>query len=203
MAVDKPGPPGGDAERLRMQERRQRAVHLKTVAGMNWSAIARELGYYDATHVRRDVEGELKRQTAQVQKGLEVFVHQQDIRYDYMRQRVMSILLADHPLIQNGKIVKDDQGRPVKDAGPTLAALQTMLRIEKQWAELHGTEASKKLEIALETRTDLESNLVAEAVLAAAEALQLEPAQRMRALEAAAARLDIVDAEVVSEDPPE
>jgi hypothetical protein len=112
-------------------------------------------------------------------------------------------MLSDHPLIQNGKVVKDDQGRPVKDAGPKLAALQTMLRIEKQWAELHGTEASKKLEIALETRTDLESNLVAEAVLAAAEALGLEPAQRMRALEAAAARLDIVDAEVVSEDPPE
>jgi len=203
MAYNKPGPAGDDAERARAQERRQRAIHLKVVAGMNWTAIARELGYYDGTHARRDIEGELKRQTAQVTRGLELLVHQQDIRYDYMRQQTMSIMLSDHPLIQNGKIVKDDQGRPVKDVGPRLAALQTMLRIEKQWAELHGTEASKKLEIALETRTDLESNLVAEAVLAAAEALGLEPAQRMRALEAAAARLDIVDAEVVSEDPPE
>jgi hypothetical protein len=36
--------------------------------------------------------------------------------------------------------------------------------------------------------------------LAAAEALGLEPAQRMLALEAAAARLEVVDGEVISDE---
>jgi hypothetical protein len=102
-------------------------------------------------------------------------------------------------MVQNGVIVKDDQGRPLKDAGPVLAAISTWLRIEKQWSETHGTDASKKLEIALEKRTDLEANLISEAVMAGIEALGLEPAQRMLALEAAAARLEIVDGEVVED----
>jgi hypothetical protein len=123
-----------------------------------------------------------------------------DMRFDAMRKRVHGILAADHPVVQNGVIIRDDQGRPLKDAGPTLAAINTWLSIEKSWSATHGTDASKKLEIALTARADLEANLVSEAILAAAEALGLEPAQRMLALEAAAARLEVVDGEVISDE---
>jgi hypothetical protein len=118
------------------------------------------------------------------------------MRYDAMRKRVHGVLAADHPLVQNGVIIRDDQGRPLKDAGPVLAAMNTWLSIEKSWSATHGTDASKKLEIALEKRSDLEANLISEAVMAGIEALGLEPARvspMMLALEAAAARLEIVD----------
>jgi hypothetical protein len=195
------GAPQDEGDEAAIERRREQAIHLKHVAGMTWTQIARQLGYYDASHARRDVIAALKKAQAGVQKGLEDMVQAQDIRLDAMRQRTYAIMVTPHYLVQNGKIVTtlDEEGNEVKvrDHGPALQALAMLLKIEERWSNLHGTDASKKLEIALERRTDLESNLVTEAILAAAEALTLPPDQRMRMLEAAAARLEVVDADVV------
>lgn len=191
------GAPQDDADRAAIERRREQAIHLKHVVGMTWAQIAERLGYYSAGHAQQDVQAALKRAQQGVTKGLEDMVQAQDIRLDAMRQRTYAIMVAPSFLVQNGKIVNDDDGNPVRDNGPALAALAMLLKIEERWSNLHGTDASKKLEIALEHRADLESNLVTEAILAAAEALALPPADRMRALEAAASRLEVVDAEVV------
>lgn len=191
----------GPDEQMRTMERRKQAAHLRVVVGLDWESVAKQVGYTNGTHASTDVNRYLKRLRSETNKELEGMVQQSDIRFDAMRRKAYMIMNSDHPLIQQGKIVRDADGVPVRDAGPVLAALNTLLNIEKQWMSLHGTEASKKLEIALEVRGDVESNLVAEAVLAASEALSLDPAQRMLALEAAAARLEVVDAEVISDEP--
>jgi hypothetical protein len=191
------GPPQNDGDHAAIEQRRQQAIHLKHVVGLNWSQVAQRLGYYDASHARRDVKVALDRALREQDRLLEQMVLKQDIRLDAMRQRAYAIMSADHPLVQGGKVVYGRNGKPLQDVGPVLAGLQMLLRIEERWSNLHGTDASKKLEIALEHRTDLESNLVSEAILAAAEALNLPPAQRLLALEAAASRLEVVDAEVV------
>jgi hypothetical protein len=188
------------SDELRLLERRRQAAHLKYVVGLTWDDVAKQLGYSSGAVVNSDVLKHLKAERNKTAKVLEDLVAQQDMRYDTLRRKAYAIMVADHPFVQGGKIVKDDEGRPLKDVGPQLAAMATLLRIESQWSDLHGTNASKKLEIALVERTDVESNLVAEAILAAADALQLPPEQRMRALEAAAARLEIVDAEVVEDE---
>jgi hypothetical protein len=192
-----PRPPDRDPERL---DRIKQAAHLKVVVGLTWDEVAKATGFSSAQTAQTAVDRHIKRLARETNKELESMVAQSDMRYDAMRKRVHAILVADHPMVQQGVIVRDDNGVPLKDAGPILAAIQSLLRIESQWAALHGIEASKKLEIALTARADVESNLVAEAVLAAVEALGLEPQQRMLALETAAARLEVVDAEVV-EDP--
>jgi len=192
-----PRDPEGDPERL---DRIKQAAHLKVVVGLTWDEVAKATGFNSPQAAQTAVDRHVKRLARQTNKELESLVAQSDMRYDAMRKRVHAILVADHPLVQQGVIVRDANGIPLKDAGPVLAAINSLLRIESQWAALHGTEASKKLEIALTARADVESNLVAEAVLAAVEALGLEPQQRMLALETAAARLEVVDAEVV-EDP--
>lgn len=194
--------PENEGDRAAMVRRREQAIHLKHVVGMSWQQIAERLGYYDGGHAARDVQAELKRAQREVTKGLEDLVQAQDIRLDAMRQRTYAIMVAPHYVVQNGSIVygpPDANGNtePLRDNGPPLAALAMLLKIEERWSNLHGTDASKKLEIALERRSDLESNLVTEAILAAAEALALPPADRMRALEAAASRLEVVDAEIV------
>jgi len=197
--------PGGsqmdDGDHAAIEQRRQQAIHLKHVVGLNWTQVAERLGYYDGSHARKDVKIALDRALREQDRLLEQMVLKQDIRLDAMRQRAYAIMSADHPLVQGGKIVHDRNGRPLRDVGPVLQALQMLLRIEERWANLHGTDASKKLEIALAHRTELESNLVSEAILAAAEVLDLPPDQRMLALEAAASRLDVVDAEVISSEP--
>jgi hypothetical protein len=186
-----------DPERLRIEQRRAKAIHLKTVVGLTWEQVAEQCGYNDKAHAFNDISRALKQQARANKKSLEELVEQQDIRLDAMRQRTYAIMVAPAYVIQGGKFVLDSDGNKVRDNGPALAALSTLLRIEERWSNLHGTDASKKLEIALERRTDVESNLVTEAILAAAEALTLPPADRMRMLEAAAARLEVVDAEIV------
>jgi hypothetical protein len=190
------------AEEARRADRRKQAIHLRVVVGLTWEQVAERLGYSDRSAAYNDVTRQLRRDQQEIRNGLEDLVQQQDIRLDAMRRRAYEILVAPHPLIHNGKIVHDDNGNPLQDSGPALQALLTLLKIEERWSNLHGTDASKKLEIALERRGDLESSIVTEAILAASEALQLPPNQRMKMLEAAAARLDVVDAEVV-EGPPE
>jgi hypothetical protein len=179
----------------------KQASHLKYVVGLTWDETAKAVGFSSAQVCQTTVDRHVKKLARETNKELEFLVQQSDMRYDYLRKRAHAIMVADHPMVQNGSVVKDDQGRPIKDAGPVLAAIQTLLRIEGGWSDLHGVNASKKLEIALTARADVESNLVAEAVLAAAEALGLEPQQRMMALEAAAARLEVIDGEVVDDEP--
>lgn len=184
-------------------EKIKQAAHLKYVVGLTWDETAKATDFPSAQTCQSLVARHMKKVARETEKELEPMIAQLDMRYDAMRKRIHSILAADHPVVQNGVIVRDDQGRPLKDAGPTLAALNTWLSIEKSWSATHGTDASKKLEIALEHRGELESNLVAEAVLAAVEALGLEPQQRMLALETAAARLEVVEGEVIEDDRPE
>jgi hypothetical protein len=191
-------PASGDGEVERL-DKIKKASHLRVVVGLTWDEVAKATGFNSPQAAQTAVDRHIKKLARETNKELESMVVQSDMRYDAMRKRVHAILVADHPLVQQGTVVRDADGIPLKDAGPVLAAIQSLLRIESQWAALHGIEASKKLEIALTARSDVESNLVAEAVLAAIEALGLEPAQRMLALETAAARLEVVDAEVVDE----
>lgn len=195
--------PTSDEDPITRLEKIKQAAHLKHVVGLTWDETAKATGFSSPQTCQTAVSRHMRKIAAETEKTLEPMIAALDMRYDAMRKRIHGILAADHPVVQNGVIIRDDQGRPLKDAGPTLAAINTWLNIEKSWSATHGTDASKKLEIALEHRSDLEANLVAEAVLAAAEALGLEPAQRMLALEAAAARLDVVDGEVIEDDRPE
>lgn len=188
--------PSDEVERL---DRIKQAAHLKTVVGLTWDEVAKATHFNSAQACQAAVDRHIKRLARETNKELESLVAQSDMRYDAMRKRVHAILVSDHPLVQQGVIVKDDQGRPLKDSGPVLAAINSLLRIEGQWSDLHGVNAGKKLEIALTARADVESNLVAEAVMAAVEALGLEPQQRMLALEAAADRLHVVDGEVIED----
>jgi hypothetical protein len=191
-----------DEDPITRLEKIKQAAHLKHVVGLTWEEAAKATGFNSPQACQISVSRHMKKVARETEKELEPMIAAIDMRYDSMRKRIHGILAADHPVVQNGVIIRDDQGRPLKDAGPVLAALNTWLSIEKSWSATHGTDASKKLEIALEKRSDLEANLISEAVMAGIQALGLEPAQRMIALEAAAARLEIVDAEVV-EDPGE
>jgi len=195
--------PSSEDDPITRHEKIKQAAHLKHVVGLTWEEAAKASGFSSPQTCQTAVSRHMKRVARDTEKELEPMIAAIDMRYDAMRKRVHAILAADHPLVQNGVIIRDDQGRPLKDAGPVLAALNTWLSIEKAWSATHGTDASKKLEIALEQRTELEANLAAEAVMAAVEALGLDPAQRMLALEAAANRVHVIDGEVIEDDRPE
>jgi hypothetical protein len=121
------------------------------------------------------------------------------MRLDGLRRQVFAVLARPHYVLHAGQVVKDDDGNPMRDDGPILAAVDRLLRIEERQAKIDGTDASEKLTIALDRRVDEETAVVVESILAGANAVDLEPAQRQRMLEAAGAHLRTLEGEVVGE----
>lgn len=174
-------------------------------SGLSWYQVAERVPYLDTegnpspAFACVDVSRALKRARREIVSGLEEMVQMADLRDDDLRLRLRTILQTKHYLVQGGKIVKDDNGEPIRDYGPVLAAIDRLHRLEERYAVRHGLNAPEKLNIALERRTDVEATVVTEAILAGFDAAELPADVRMRALEAAQSRLTTIEGEVVSE----
>lgn len=184
-----------------------KAIRLK-ISGLTWAQVGAQLHaeygmYRRASSAFNLVNWALKVAREEVNQSLEELRQVEDIRDDDLRRRLYSIMVSPHPLIQNGKIVKDDDGNPIQDHAPVLACIDRLNRVGDRYARRWGLEAPKDLNIALERRTDLEGSIVAEAILAGIDSAGLDPSVRMRALEAAQARLNTIEGEVVREGPGE
>lgn len=107
-------------------------------------------------------------------------------RLDDQRRTAHAVRGRPHYIVQSGKIIKDEQGRPLIDDGPVLAANEQLRKIDEREARLYGLDPKEPLEITLQARGDLTANAI-ETVI---NALQLAPERRVFALEAAAAALD-------------
>jgi excisionase family DNA binding protein len=101
------------------------------------------------------------------------------------------------------KVVKDDEGTPLRDDGPVLKANDQLLRVSESWRKLFGLDAPEQLNIALEKRIDDESTDIVEVLLKVIpevlESLDLDGAFRARvttfALELAGWHLRSLDVE--------
>lgn len=84
-------------------------------------------------------------------------------------QATMEILAARHPLVSlaKGVIVRDEDGAPLEDAGPKLAAINTAMRIHERVSKLYGLDAPERVEATVTrepTRVELDwQEFIAEA----------------------------------------
>jgi hypothetical protein len=195
--------------RAMVAQRRARAIELKN-RGMSWQQVAEAMaanypeyrdseGNPSAAVACVDVSRALKQANKELSMGLEEYREAARMRLDGLRRQVFAVLARPHYVLHAGQVVKDDDGNPMRDDGPILAAVDRLLRIEERQAKIDGTDASEKLTIALDRRVDEETTVVVESILAGANAVDLEPAQRQRMLEAAGAHLRTLEGEVVSE----
>ncbi|MDK1473591.1 hypothetical protein QNO07_09185 [Streptomyces sp. 549] len=76
-----------------------------------------------------------------------------------------------------------------QEDGTVLAAIDRLLRVQERRAKLLGLDAPQQLDIVQEQRIDLDSELVADALAAALNALELSEEQRTIALAAAQQKL--------------
>lgn len=154
-----------DAQSAATAERRKKAIALR-IAGVDWQGIADQLGYASRGAACTDVTRALKKNRVEEAEQVEQLRYVESQRLDRLQAVVW------------GKSVKGD-----------LRAVETALRIIDRRVKLYGLDATKSIEIALERRTDLESHLVADAVVAALDALGLTDEQRATALQAAQQKL--------------
>lgn len=206
-----PSPAWDNADMARVQARRWKAVTLAN-RGLTHKMIAAEMADEYRAHnpdltliqveaqVGPDIARALRDYRKRADHAIEEKITAASLRLNEIRRRLYAVIVADHPVLHAGQIVRDDAGNPLRDAGPVLAALAQLRALEEQQARLEGTNQREKIDIALERRVENEATLAVEAILAGFSAIpELEPALRQRALEAAGARLRTIEGEVVEE----
>jgi hypothetical protein len=150
-------------------------------------------------HVSVDITRALKEYRKRADHAVEERITAQLLRFNEIRRRLFGIIAEPHYVLHSGEIVRDEEGNPLRDRGPVLAALSQLQALEDRQARLEGTYQREKLDIALTRRVDEETADVVEAILAGADAIELEPAMRQRMLEAAGARLHAIEGEVITD----
>jgi hypothetical protein len=200
-----------NADQSRVEARRWKAVTLAN-RGLTHKMIAQEMQEDYRAHnanltliqieaqVGPDIARALRDYRKRADHAIEEKLTAASLRLNEIRRRLFGVIVGDHYVLHAGQIVKDEQGRPLKDSAPVLAALAQLRALEEQQARLEGTNAREKIDIALGRRVDEEAMDVTEAILAAFAAIpELGPEVRQRALEAAGAHLRTIEGEVVHE----
>ncbi|MCM1943147.1 hypothetical protein NC239_33590 [Streptomyces sp. G3] len=58
----------------------------------------------------------------------------------------MEILERDHVMVSHGRVITGEDGRPLLDDGPRLAALRELRAIRESYRKLHGVDQPAKVE---------------------------------------------------------
>lgn len=83
-------------------------------------------------------------------------------RLDDQRRSINAVRSRRHYVVQGGKVVKDDDGTPLIDDGPVLAANSALLKLEEREAKMYGLD---RLEAAMVQRLELEAQVATAAIL--------------------------------------
>ncbi|MFG3510239.1 hypothetical protein ACGF5F_32605 [Streptomyces sp. NPDC047821] len=124
-------------------ERAAKAARL-AADGKSYTDIAAELGYADKSGAWRAVQ----RAKASVMEtpALEL-IQVEAAQLDSLYVEALDILGRDHVAVSQGRVVKDDDGNPILDDGPKLAALRELRSIRESYRKLLGLDAATKTEV--------------------------------------------------------
>lgn len=138
--------------------------------GLSYYAIAKRVDRSEAT-VRQAITKRMRdvvEEPAAELRSLEL------ARLDTLWQQALAIMAAQHPLVSNGRVIRDDSGQPMLDDMPKLAAIDRLLRIQDRRAKLMGLDAQVKVDLRVSDGVDrdierfaAEAGLMAELAAAA------------------------------------
>jgi transcriptional regulator with XRE-family HTH domain len=125
-------------------ERDARAAELRA-QGWTLQQIADELGYSDRSTARQAVQRALREI---VQGPAEKLIQQEAARLDSLYEEALDILHRDHVMVSHGHIVKGEDGNPLPDHGPKLAAIDRLVKVRESYRRLFGLDARQKIDVA-------------------------------------------------------
>jgi hypothetical protein len=150
-------PPGRPiVQRIAVAQRRARLLELKAT-GWSHQRIVDEgdLGYRDKAHVSKDLARTLALHQADTQLGADTLRTLELAKLDEQEAILWQIVRRPHPLVSGGRVVtvelpgadgQPPRSRTLSDDGPTMAALDRLLRLGQQRARLLGLEAPVRLD---------------------------------------------------------
>ena len=77
-------------------------------------------------------------------------------RLDVLYRTALGVMATRHVVCQNGRVVRGDDGEPIEDPGPRLAAIDRCLRIMERRARLLGLDAPAKADLRISDSLDNE-----------------------------------------------
>jgi AraC-like DNA-binding protein len=125
-------------------ERDARAAQLRA-EGWTLQQIADELGYTDKSNARQAIQRALREI---VQGPAEALIRQEAARLDSLYEEALDVLHRDHVMVSHGRIVTDDDGNPLPDDGPKLAAIDRLVKVRESYRRLFGLDARQKIDVA-------------------------------------------------------
>ena len=113
----------GNGQYVRSPETARRDARAAELRAEGWTLqqIADELGYSDKSNAQRGVRcalREIVRGPAEKLLG----IHME--RLETLYEAAIEVLEADHVVVFHGQVVRGDDGQPLKDNGPKLAAIR-------------------------------------------------------------------------------
>lgn len=119
-------------------ERAARAARLKADnPKMGYRQIAATVGYSNPGDAWRAID---RCRKAVLQSAGAELIASEAAQLDDLFVSAMEVLERDHPVVSHGKVIKDDEGNPLLDDGPKLAALREMRAIRESYRKLLGVD---------------------------------------------------------------
>lgn len=134
------------SRRMNGEQRAERAAHAYELRlqGLTIAAIGRELDLAGSTVHEMLTEYSAQRLDPLADEYRRI---EQD-RLDDYTAKAYEVLVAEHVLVQHGKVIYDPEtGAPMRDLAPKLAALDRLVRISERRSRLLGLDAVIKADV--------------------------------------------------------
>lgn len=134
---------GGTPRSLENQERDAEAARMRG-RGASYQKIADALGYGNRSNAHRAVARVMAETIAEPAEEARQFQLDQ---LDSMTEVAFEVLEANNFVVSDGRIVRDEDGAPIRDPEMVLKALDRLIKIQERRAKLLGIDAPKRSEV--------------------------------------------------------
>lgn len=129
------------------EARRAKLAEMVRDGRYTWEQIADTLGYASRGHACTDYKIIRDRRRKETAQTLDEHRAEQLAGLEEIRRVAVEVMRRDHVHVSGGGIVLDtDDMTPLKDDGPTLAAIDRIAKIDAQIAQLLGLNAPTRIE---------------------------------------------------------
>lgn len=134
-------------KQIEVATRRAEAIRLRT-AGVPWEEIKDKLGYASKGAACTDVTRALEVARSELGESVEAMKQLELERLDAVHRVAMDVMGRDHVTVSNGRVMRDDDGVPLLDDGPKLAAGDRVVRVSESRRKLLGMNEPERTEVA-------------------------------------------------------
>lgn len=111
---------------------------------MTYAEIARRVGYHDKAGAWRAIE---RCREAVIREAGAELVAAEAAHLDDLFVAALEVLERDHVMVSHGRVVLGEDGEPLLDDGPKLAAVREMRMLRESFRRLYGLDQPAKTEI--------------------------------------------------------